>query len=89
MDLSVLFSNINWVAVAASIIVSMLWSVIWYSKSIIGKQWMDAVGVKENEIEKAYVKRIMPVVLVVSIFGAFCQSLNFPDTLSELTKAAA
>lgn len=75
MDLSALLSNVNWVAVVSATVVSTIWSMVWYSNSLAGKPWMEAVGVKSKDIEKAYVNRIMPVVLVANIIASFTLNL--------------
>ncbi len=80
MDLSEMLNNVNWVAVAVSVVVSMVWSFVWYSSSLAGKPWMEAVEVKAKDIEKAYVSRIMPLVLVTSSVGAFTLNVVLADT---------
>ncbi len=80
MDLSAMLSNVNWLAVGVSAVVSMVWSFVWYSNSLAGKAWMEAVGVKAKDIEKAYMSRILPIVLVASVFGAFMLNVILTDT---------
>jgi hypothetical protein len=79
MDLSVMLENISWGAVIIAAIVSMVWSFVWYSKSLAGEQWMKAVGVKEKDLEKAYASRIMPIVTLLSIVSAFMLALLLND----------
>lgn len=74
MDIVGMFSDVNWVGVVVSVVVSMVWSFVWYSNSLAGKPWMKAVGVTAKDIEKAYMRRVMPIVLLASIVGVF--SLN-------------
>ncbi len=80
MDISELLSRVNWVAVAVSAVVSMVWGFVWYSNTLAGKTWMEAVGVKAKDIEKAYMSRILPIVLVASIIGAFTLNVILADT---------
>ena len=80
MDLSAMLSNVNWLAVGASVVVSMVWSFVWYSNSLAGKPWMEAVGVKAKDIEKAYISRILPIVLTTSVIGAFMLNVILVDT---------
>lgn len=75
MDFSVLIENVNWIAVLAAMAASMVWSFVWYSKSLVGGPWMKAVGVKEKDIEKAYMTSIMPVVVILSFVSAFMLAL--------------
>lgn len=75
MEVLEMFGSVNWVAVVVSVVVSMVWSFVWYSDSLAGKSWVKAVGVKSKDIEKAYMTRIMPIVLVASIVGAFMLNL--------------
>jgi hypothetical protein len=79
MDLSAMFENINWVAILGATVVSMVWSFVWYSKSLAGKQWMEAVGVKESELQKAYAKGVMPVVFFLSVISSFTLAILLSD----------
>lgn len=80
MDLSAMLSNVNWLAVVVSVVISMVWSFVWYSNSLAGKPWMEAVGVKAKDIEKAYISRVFPIVLTASVLGAFMLNVILADT---------
>ena len=75
MDFSALLENVNWVAVTLAWLASMVWSFVWYSKSLAGVPWMKAVGVKEKDLQKAYMTSVMPVVVVLSFVSAFVLAL--------------
>lgn len=43
-------SGINWVAVVAAVIASMVIGAVWYSKMLFATQWMHLIGKSEKEL---------------------------------------
>ena len=46
-----LITNVNWLAVGASTIISYLLASLWFSPSFFGRKWADGVGLKLAEDE--------------------------------------
>ena len=43
-----LVTNVNWLAVGVSTIISYLFASFWYSSLVFGSKWADGVGLKER-----------------------------------------
>ncbi len=45
--------NTNWVVILASAVASMVIGFLWYSPILFGKEWMELMGIKKGDTEKA------------------------------------
>ncbi len=44
-------ASINWLAIVVATIVHMVIGAVWYSKGLFGKQWMQAMGLKDSDMK--------------------------------------
>lgn len=62
--------DVNWLAVVAAALSSMLVGALWYSKTGFGKMWMKLVKLDEKKAEKGAAKAI-GLALLVSLVTAY------------------
>ncbi len=62
--------EINWLAVALATASSMVVGMVWYAKSVFGKQWAKLVNLDEKKMNEGATKAII-VTIVVSFLTAF------------------
>jgi len=63
-------SSVNWFAVAAATAAAFLLGAVWYSKLLFGKTWMQEIGLTEESISKANMKRSFATTLVLQFLAA-------------------
>ena len=48
-----MFEGINFIAVAAATLSSMVLGFLWYTPILFGKQWQKAVGLRDEDMDNA------------------------------------
>ena len=43
--------EINWIAIAVSALIPLVIGAIWYNPKVLGKAWMQASGVTEEQVQ--------------------------------------
>ncbi len=85
-----MFSDLNWLAVLAGGAVYYIIGAAWYG--LMGKGWMEAAGLKMEEIQQNFNKAAYGMTLVLELIIAACMAglmsiigpengLSFPDAL--------
>ncbi len=62
--------EVNYLAVVAAMLSTMVVGAIWYAKPVFGKEWMKLVGMTDNKASKGAGKA-MATTLVVSLISAY------------------
>ncbi len=62
--------EINWLAVVLATASSMVVGMVWYAKSVFGKQWAQLVNLDEKRMSQGATKAIV-ITIVVSFLTAF------------------
>ena len=55
--------DINWVAVAAGTVASMISGMIWYNPNVFGKQWMKAIGLTKKQADEGQMRGMVAAVI--------------------------
>lgn len=63
-------TSLNYLAIIVAIIANQAIGALWYS-ALFGKQWMAAVGLKPDDIDKKDATRAMILAIVFAIVGYF------------------
>ncbi len=63
--------SVNYLAVLAASVVSMLIGWAWYSPMVLGKQWMKEVGKRPEEIKKDMQGKAMAMAFVATLIMAY------------------
>ena len=58
----------NWLVVLGSALIPLLVGIIWYNPKVFGNAWMQAAGLKEEDLKKSNMFLIMGVTLLLSVF---------------------
>ncbi len=58
----------NWLVVLGSALIPVLVGMIWYNPKVFGNAWMQAAGLKEEDLKKSNMFIIMGLVLLLSVF---------------------
>lgn len=61
------FSGFSWLAVIVAVVANMVLGILWYGP-LFGKQWLAAVGKKEDELSQSAGMYVVPV--VATLIGA-------------------
>lgn len=80
MDLIANLQNVNYLAVLVATIAAFVIGGIWYSPMLFGKQWMKAVGIKENDAKDKATQAMIKSFIVTFIMAT---------TLAMFTPAGA
>ena len=85
-----MFSDVNIFAVIASVAMAMIIGSVWYSPSVLGKKWMDALKKTPEDLEKEKTSmnmtKLYSTQLLISFIGAY--SLAFIITGMGITSIA-
>lgn len=60
----------NWLVVLGSALFPMLVGMLWYNPKVFGNAWMQAAGLKEEDLKKSNMFLILGVTLLLSVFLA-------------------
>lgn len=73
-------STLNWLAVLAAALVPFAIGFLWYGP-VLGKAWMSASGMTEEQVQKANMPVIFGGAAVLQLIMAFCLAmfLNSPE----------
>jgi hypothetical protein len=58
----------NWLVVLGSAIIPILIGFIWYNPKVFGNAWMQAAGLKEEDLKKSNMFLILGFALLLSVF---------------------
>ncbi len=64
------FSSVNWLAVIACVVASMVIGSIWYNPSVFYKTWWKGIGKKESERGSS-----SPVMWILTIVASFVEAV--------------
>jgi len=70
MHLAELFSQVNWLAVAAAVIAAFVLGAAWYSKALFGNTWMQQVGLTEEAVQGANMVKVFGGTIVLQALAA-------------------
>lgn len=73
MDLTNVFSQLNYWAVIVAALSTFVIGSLWYSSLLFGKQWMALNGFTKENMKKGFLP--MPVIFGASFIGAFLAAL--------------
>lgn len=59
--------NISIISIVISVLVPMIMGMIWYSKALFGKAWMDSIGKTEEQLKEASMGKILGIALFLSL----------------------
>ena len=59
--------NLNWFSLLISAIIPMVLGMIWYSKALFGKAWMDSIGMTEEKMKSANMGLTMGLAFVMAL----------------------
>lgn len=65
--------EMNWIAIAVSALLPLVVGAIWYNPKVLGKAWMQASGVTEEQVQTG---NMLVIFGLTYVFGLLA-SLNF------------
>ncbi len=71
--------NVNWFSMIISTLIPSVLGFIWYSKAVLGRPWMDSIGMTDEKMQSGN----MPLMMGLSIVMAFVVSfflINFNNS---------
>ncbi len=75
-----MYTNINWAAVVAGAIASMVVGFAWYSKAILGVPWMKMMGLSADKMKK--MQKSMGPMYGLSLIGSLVMATVFFEVLA-------
>ncbi|MTI88241.1 MAG: DUF1761 domain-containing protein [Balneolaceae bacterium] len=81
------YSAINWLAVGAATLIGFAIGFVWYGP-LFGKSWMESVGMDEESVKKANMKKVFGISLILQFIMAYCLAMFFygdPEAASQIT----
>lgn len=69
MDLMAALQSVNYLAVLVATIAAFVIGGVWYSPALFGKQWMKAVGLKENDAKKGMAPTMIKSFIITFIMA--------------------
>ena len=74
MHLTQILAAVNWLAVIAATVSAFILGAVWYSKALFGNAWMQEVGLTEEAVKSANMKRIFGSTFVLQFLAAVALS---------------
>jgi len=78
-----ILANINWLAVGAAAVASMIIGALWYSPIMFGKRWMKELGVTEEDLKESNNAMLYIGSLILAVIIAV--GINYVMLISEAT----
>jgi len=75
MHLAQILSDVGWPAVFVATIASFMLGGLWYSKAMFGSAWMQEVGLTEEAMDSANMRRTFAGTIVLQILAAIALSV--------------
>jgi len=74
-------STLNWPAILVAALFTFVMGYLWYSPSLFGKAWMDAIGFKKEDSKRPDMTKVLVLFFLFSLVMSFNLALflNEPD----------
>ena len=74
MHLAQILAGVNWVAVIVATVAAFILGAIWYSKALFGNQWMQEVGLTEENVQNANMAKTFGTTFALQLLAAIALS---------------
>ena len=74
MHLAQILAGVNWVAVIVATVSAFLLGALWYSKALFGNQWMQEVGLTEENVQNANMAKTFGTTFALQLLAAIALS---------------
>lgn len=84
-----MIANVNWMAILASAVATMVVGYFWYGKMLFGKTWMKEAGVSESQMNKSNMPTMYIAMFIAAVVEAYVLSviLGFMGQVTYMTAA--
>ena len=74
MHLAQILAGVNWVAVIVATLAAFVLGAVWYSKALFGNQWMQEVGLTEENVQNANMAKTFGTTFALQLLAAIALS---------------